>query len=177
MCEGYFAIVPYVAPGKYVAYAFSYTGGALLQWCVDTIAKEEKRLAKERGISVNEYLEQNYKEQRGKDAPSNLLVLPHFAGAATPYMDNGSKGAVIGLTMDSTAADIYRGCIKEVRCEELAEKKGCSVLQLAVGWMFTQRMNVYALASTTRVARLKENLKALYVEVSEEEGKYLNLEK
>ena len=32
------------------------------------------------------------------------------------------------------------------RCEKLAEKKGCSVAQLAVGWMFTQGMNVYALA-------------------------------
>lgn len=63
------------------------------------------------------------------------------------------------------------------RCEELAEKKGCSVSQLAVGWMFTQGMNMYALASTTRVARLKENLKALYVEVSEKESRYLNLEK
>lgn len=119
MYEGYFAIVPYVVPGKYVAYAFSYTGGALLQWCVDTIAKEEKRFAKEHGISVNEYLEQNYNEQRGKDVPSNLLVLPHFAGAATPYMDNGSKGAVIGLTMDSTAADIYRGCMEGVVYEML----------------------------------------------------------
>lgn len=29
-------------PGKYVAYAFSYTGGALIQWCVDNLAKDEK---------------------------------------------------------------------------------------------------------------------------------------
>lgn len=135
MYEGYFAIVPYVVPGKYVAYAFSYTGGALLQWCVDTIAKEEKRLAKEQGISVNEYLEQSYKEQRGKDVPSNLLVLPHFAGAATPYMDNGSKGAVIGLTMDSTAADIYRGCMEGVVYEMLLNTQrlieaGCPFIKM-----------------------------------------------
>lgn len=62
------------------------------------------------------------------------------------------------------------------RCEALAEKKGCSVSQLAVGWMFTQGLNLYALTSTTKAARIKENLKALYVEISEEEGKYLNLE-
>lgn len=61
MCDGYFAVAPYVIPGKYVAYAFSYTGGALIQWCVDTLAKEEKHLAKEAGISVNEYLEQEYR--------------------------------------------------------------------------------------------------------------------
>ncbi len=62
------------------------------------------------------------------------------------------------------------------RCEKLAEKKGSSVAELAVGWMFTQGINVYALASTTKVKRLQENLKALYVKISEEESRYLNLE-
>ena len=46
MYEGSYAVVPYVIPGKYIAYAFSYTGGALIQWCVDTLAKKEKELAK-----------------------------------------------------------------------------------------------------------------------------------
>lgn len=131
MYDGSFAIVPYIVPGKYVAYAFSYTGGALLQWCVNTVAKKEKQLAKEDGISVNEYLEQAYMEQRGKDVPTDLLVLPHFAGAATPYMDNGSKGAVLGLTMDTTVSDIYRGCMEGVVYEMLLnirklEEAGCS---------------------------------------------------
>ena len=110
MYQGYFSVVPYVIPGKYVAYAFSYTGGALIQWCADTLAKEEKRLAKEQGISVNELLEHAY----ASEEPSGLLVLPHFAGAATPYMDTGSKGAVLGLTAATTVADIYRGCMEGV---------------------------------------------------------------
>lgn len=119
MYEGYFSVVPYVIPGKYVAYAFSYTGGALMQWCVDTLAKEEKQMAKKEGLSVNEYLERSYDEQRGTENPSNLLVLPHFAGAATPYMDTGSKGAILGLTTDTTTADIYRGCMEGVVYEML----------------------------------------------------------
>ena len=114
MYEGYFSVVPYVIPGKYVAYAFSYTGGALMQWCVDTIAGKEKQIAGEQGISVNEYLEKMYAETPGGEEPSGLLVLPHFAGAATPYMDTGSKGAVLGLTTATTAADIYRGCMEGV---------------------------------------------------------------
>ena len=119
MYEGYFSVVPYVIPGKYVAYAFSYTGGALMQWCVDTLAKKEKEIAKEKIVSVNEYLEGIYAEERGKENPSNLLVLPHFAGAATPYMDTGSKGAILGLTTDTTTADIYRGCMEGVVYEML----------------------------------------------------------
>ena len=114
MYQGYFSVVPYVVPGKYVAYAFSYTGGALIQWCTETLAKKEKELVKEWGISVNEYLEQAYADQIEEENPSGLLVLPHFAGAATPYMDTGSKGAILGLTTATTTADIYRGCMEGV---------------------------------------------------------------
>ena len=114
MYQGYFSVVPYVIPGKYIAYAFSYTGGALMQWCTETLAKKEKELAKEQGISVNEYLEKEYADQMQEEEPSGLFVLPHFAGAATPYMDIGSKGAVLGLTTATTTADIYRGCMEGV---------------------------------------------------------------
>lgn len=113
MRKGFFSVVPYVVPGKYVAYAFSYTGGALIQWCVDTLAKEEKRIAKQMAISVNEYLENEY----GKDEPTGLLVLPHFAGAATPYMDTGSKGAILGLTTATTVPELYRACMEGVAYE------------------------------------------------------------
>lgn len=122
MYQGYFSVVPYVLPGKYVCYAFSYTGGALIQWCIDTLAKKEKELAKLQNISVNEYLEREYCKNCGEESgvkPSGLLVLPHFAGAATPYMDTGSKGAIIGLTAAHTLGDIYRACMEGVVYEML----------------------------------------------------------
>ncbi|MDO4632432.1 MAG: FGGY-family carbohydrate kinase [Eubacteriales bacterium] len=119
MYQGYYSLVPYVIPGKYVAYAFSYTGGALIQWCTETIAKQEAVLAAEERCSVNEYLERQYRQDHGEaaDGPGSLLVLPYFAGAGTPYMDNGAKGAIIGMTMDTTAADIYHGCMEGVAYE------------------------------------------------------------
>ncbi len=113
MYKGNYAVVPYVVPGKYVAYAYSYTGGALIQWCVDTLAKKEKELAKEEGVSVNALLEGDFTE------PTGMLVLPHFAGAATPYMDTGSKGAILGLSAASTVSDIYRACMEGVVYEML----------------------------------------------------------
>lgn len=100
MYRGYYSIVPYVVPGRYVAYAFSYTGGALIQWCVETLAKGE----------TNESMERAY----GKDEPTGLLVLPHFAGAATPYMDTGSKGAILGMTTATTVPELYRACMEGV---------------------------------------------------------------
>lgn len=123
MSAGNYAVVPYVVPGKYVCYAFSYTGGALIQWCVDTIAKKEKELAEKEGVSANTYLE------RQAESPTGILVLPHFAGAATPYMDTGSKGAILGLTADTSAAEIYRACMEGVGYEMMVNmeylKKSC----------------------------------------------------
>ena len=68
---------------------------------------------------MNEYLEKVYAEARGEETPSGLLVLPHFAGAATPYMDTGSKGAIVGLTTAHTVSDIYRACMEGVVYEVL----------------------------------------------------------
>jgi xylulokinase len=113
MYDGNYAVVPYVIPGTYVCYSFSYTGGALMQWCTETLAKEEKKLAEREGISVNEWLEQAWIRRKGNE-PSGMLVLPHFAGAATPYMDMGSKGAVVGLTLATRVEDIYRACMEGV---------------------------------------------------------------
>ncbi len=113
MYKGFFSVVPYVIPGQYVAYAFSYTGGALIQWCVDNLAKQEKALAARAGISVNEYLEAAYSGEE----PTGLLVLPHFAGAATPYMDTGSKGAILGLTSETSVETLYRACMEGVAYE------------------------------------------------------------
>lgn len=122
MMPGKYVIVPHVIPGKYVTYAFSYTGGALMQWCTANLAKKEKEMAGVDGNSINEYLEQEYNSNRREqgldpDGPSGMLVLPHFAGAATPYMDTGSKGAILGLTIESKVSDIYRACMEGVTYE------------------------------------------------------------
>ncbi len=122
MMPGKYVIVPHVIPGKYVTYAFSYTGGALMQWCTSNLAKKEKELGEKNSISVNEYLEKEYASSRKKldldpEGPSGMLTLPHFAGAATPYMDTGSKGAILGLTTDSKVSDIYRACMEGVTYE------------------------------------------------------------
>ncbi len=96
MAKGYFSVVPYVIPGKYVAYAFSYTGGELVRWCAETLGE---------GKTI-ESLDAAF----AGDGPTGLLVLPHFAGAATPYMDSGSKGAIVGLTAATTLPEIFRAC-------------------------------------------------------------------
>lgn len=105
MSRGYFAVVPHAVAGKYVAYAFSYTGGALIGWCRDVFGQGETYDSLEAGYT--------------KDEPTGLLVLPHFAGAATPYMDTGSRGAILGLTTTTDKATLYRACMEGVAYEML----------------------------------------------------------
>ncbi len=109
LVKGNYAIVPYIIPGKYVCYAFSYTGGALVKWFVDNLAGYEKQKADSGHTSIYDVLESNM-----KDKPTGILVLPHFAGAATPYMDSGSKGAIVGLTIEHNASDLMRSMMEGV---------------------------------------------------------------
>ncbi|MCL2352924.1 MAG: FGGY family carbohydrate kinase [Firmicutes bacterium] len=112
-----YCCVPYAVGGKYVTYAYNYTGGALLRWFRDAIAP---------GGAVGKDVYQKF-DARVKDRPTNLLLLPYFAGAATPFMDTAATGAIFGLKLTSTAEDIYRaileGCCFEmlVNIERLAE--------------------------------------------------------
>lgn len=105
MYEGNYAIVPYVIKDKYVTYAFSFTGGALVSWFVDNFAKFEK----ENSNNVYDELEKNMTHE-----PTGILVLPHFAGAATPYMDTNAKGAVVGLTIEHSISDFYKAILEGV---------------------------------------------------------------
>ena len=83
--------------GKYGCFVLSYAGGATLKWYRDSFG--ESKSYKELDMDV-------------KDAPSGLLIMPHFAGAATPYMDMSSKAAIIGLTFEHTGADIYKALME-----------------------------------------------------------------
>ena len=99
--EGY-SVVPYVFDGTYVCYALSFTGGATLKWFRDNFAAEKS------------YAEL---DSMVKENPTGIMILPHFAGAANPYMDNGSKAAMLGLTLENTNADIYKALMEGVTYE------------------------------------------------------------
>ena len=103
--KGYSA-VPYLGIG-YACYAFSFTGGAMLKWFRDNFAEKEREEAGARGESVYKLLDQKVSRE-----PSGLLVLPHFAGAATPYMDISARAAVVGMTLETTKNDLYRALME-----------------------------------------------------------------
>lgn len=63
------------------------------------------------------------------------------------------------------------------RCELLAEKKGASVPQIAMAWIYNQKINSFAVVSTTRAKRMRENIDALHIKLSLEELAFLDLER
>ncbi len=104
--DGGFAVVPFLDE-KFACYALSFTGGATLKWFRDTFAQLEQHEAEQTGKNVYAMLDGAVKE-----APTGILVLPHFAGAATPYMDNESKAAFVGVTLETDKADIYKALME-----------------------------------------------------------------
>jgi len=97
-----YSAVPMLS-GLYVTYAFVFSGGTLLEWF------REKMNA---GTHSPDELDGMPGEQ-----PTEILAVPHFSGAATPYMDNDAKGAILGLTLEHTSADVYRA-LQESLCYE-----------------------------------------------------------
>jgi len=99
--EGY-SVVPFVFDGTYVCYALSYTGGAVIKWFRDNLSIEKSYAVLDSAVDSE---------------PSGILVMPHFAGAANPYMDNGSKAAIIGLTLETKSSDFYKALMEGVTYE------------------------------------------------------------
>lgn len=59
------------------------------------------------------------------------------------------------------------------RAEQLAEKKGCSVSQICLAWLFAQKMQLFPIVSPTKEEHMKDNIKALQVELNPEEVNWL----
>lgn len=114
MMEGNYCMVPYVIPGVYVSYAYSNTGGALLKWYRDKIAYMEAAAVSAKGESAYEAF-----NKKLDDGISDLMVLPYFAGSATPYMDMTATGAILGITLETTSLDIYKALMEAVAYEDL----------------------------------------------------------
>ena len=98
---------PYVLPETYLTVGFNLVAGALLQWFRDVLGGDEVRAAAVEGKAVYDVM-----MERASSAPSDVLVLPHFAFSGTPYCDGDSRGAVVGLTLSTTRADLLKGFIE-----------------------------------------------------------------
>jgi xylulokinase len=132
MVESSFACVPFVFDQTYVTYAYTMTSGAVLKWFRDKIASQWREDAEAMNMNVYDYM---IKQALIKQ--TDMLLLPHFAGSATPYMDNKSRGALIGLTLDTDKREILRAVLEGINFEmminiERLKQAGIEIQELRV---------------------------------------------
>ena len=112
-----YVCAPHAIDGLYATYAFCYCGGALVQWFRDTVGLDAKRLAAEQNTSAYKLLDAELAADARCVGPTGILVLPHFAGTATPYMDPETHGAVVGLSLDTPRSQFYKAVMEGITYE------------------------------------------------------------
>ena len=127
MLENNYCCYPHVNPQQYVSIAFDLTGGLLLRWHRDVMCERERIAARESGRDVYEAI-----IEAASDNPRSLYFLPHFVGAGTPYPDSHSRGALVGLTIDTTKEDISRAVLDSINYEarvniDRMNQSGCQI--------------------------------------------------
>jgi xylulokinase len=107
MYDSFYPCYCYTKPDMYFTFALNHVGGILLQWYRDNFAGIEQQEAVEQGRDVYEHI-------LGKmpDGPSPLMIVPHFNGSGTPWCDMDAKGAIVGLTLNSTRHDLVRAILE-----------------------------------------------------------------
>jgi xylulokinase len=112
MAMNHFACVPHVMKDMYVTYAFTFTSGSVLKWYRNNFGAAYIAEAVKSNINLYDML-----IEKASKGPSDIFVLPHFAGAATPYMDVEAKGAIIGLNIGTKAEDIMKAILEGITFE------------------------------------------------------------
>jgi xylulokinase len=124
----------HVVPGLYLAMTLNHSGGLLLRWFRDALCRWEREQAQVTGQDPYDLLLSDLPA-----GPTRLLVLPHFAGSGTPWLDTASKGAILGLTFATTQAEIVKALLEGLTFElrislDLLREAGLAVDELrAVG--------------------------------------------
>jgi len=134
MAKSNLVSVPHVKKDMYVTFAFNFTGGSLLKWYRNNFGYEEVIEAKNTARNVYDLL-----INKAAPEPTDLFILPYFAGTGTPYMDTEAKGVIMGLTQETGKDKVIRAILEGITYEmmlnlECLEEAGVKIDELkAVG--------------------------------------------
>jgi xylulokinase len=107
-------------PGLFAKHSFVLSTGSIMQWFRNTFRGRDFKYSA---------LDAEAEALRG---PSPVLLIPHFAGAGTPTLNSRATGCCIGLTTETTQAEIYRAILEGIAFElrlniENLEKSGSAI--------------------------------------------------
>jgi len=141
-----------MVPGYYGYEAGQAAVGDMFAWFVENgVPSQVMAAAKREGVSVHQWLEEHASQfQPGENG---LLALDWWNGNRSVLADANLSGLIVGLTLDTTPAEIYRSLIEATafgtrRIIEQFERSGISVEHLFAGGGLTKRnrllMQIYA---------------------------------
>ncbi len=91
-----FPVVPYIKEGQYVTYAFNMSGGCVLKWFRNVMAKD---------LNEDAY---DLLDKETPQEPTGILMLPYLAGAGTPTMDAHTPAVIAGLRYSTSRGELFR---------------------------------------------------------------------
>ena len=123
----------HAAPRLYFLMPWCQTAGIILKWFRDRFAQPEKVVGEMLGISAYEVLDRE--AERVPPGSGGLIILPHFAGAASPEFDPMARGVFFGLTLSHDRRHIVRAMLEAIgymlrRNIELLKGLGISIKEV-----------------------------------------------
>ena len=122
----------YTIRDKFFLMSASQVGGLLLKWFKNNFSQAEIEEAANRGINVYDEM-----SEHAPNGPVNEMVLPHFIGSGPPWNDLDSRGAMVGLSIDTTRHDLVKAIMDSLTYEfrinmEYYEKLGFDFKEVRV---------------------------------------------
>lgn len=122
LLENDIACVPHAAGNGYLLYLLVLTCGSMLNWYRTLVTPAQGK------IDNSGRFFQQLDAQAGEN-PSGLLVLPQFSASGTPKLNFSARGAIWGLTVATTKAELYRALMESSTYQmrlslEILEKNG-----------------------------------------------------
>jgi xylulokinase len=120
----------YSIKNLYTTVAYSLTGGNIIKWFKEQLGYQEIEESKHSGEDVYDLLIGDL-----DSIPSNLLALPYFTPSGTPYFDDQTKGAIVGLRLSTKRKEILKALLEGVSFEmrlnlEILEHAGYTIDEL-----------------------------------------------
>ena len=108
-----FACVPYVDDVGYVTYAYNISGGAVVRWYRDQLARHLSAQAKAEHVSIYDLLNRVCPKE-----PTDVIVLPFLQGmGGTPDVRPNARGMFYGVTMETGLPEFYRAILEGLTFE------------------------------------------------------------
>ncbi|HUZ17338.1 MAG TPA: xylulokinase [Spirochaetia bacterium] len=88
------------------------TAGSALSWLKNEMGALERAAARETGLSPYDLLARQI--EKSPPGANGLIFLPYLLGERTPRWNPDAKGALVGLTLEHTRADVLRAVMEGV---------------------------------------------------------------